>query len=82
VARFLYNNFVVKILPMSTYIVTFEHNKAVSSIRANMHLADPINIEQTNNKAEIKWMTVFANNKEKSMERANEIAHQIISLLK
>lgn len=66
---------------MSTYIVTFEHNKAVSSIKTDLHFADPMNIEQINNKDEIKRMTIFANNEEKSMARANEIATQIIGIL-
>jgi len=64
---------------MSTYIVTFEHNRAISSVKADPHFGDLIDIDHTNKKDEIKKMTVFANSEEKSIERANEIAHQILA---
>ena len=66
---------------MSIYIVTFENNRAISATKSNSGFVDPIDFSLVNDKDEIKSMTIFANNKESGIKRANEIADQIISLL-
>jgi len=66
---------------MGVYIVTFKNNKAILSHKVDSDMFDPINIEHINNIDEIRSMTVFAKSEKKSIERANLIANNIVSIL-
>ena len=67
--------------PIHQYKVCFDNNKAISSEKIDFGRIEPIYFERHGETDVLKWITIYASDKQKSIKAANEVAAAIIKLL-
>jgi len=66
---------------MNLYKVTFSNNIAVSANQIDCFNGKNVKVEKQNGKRLLLWLTVYANDKTKSIDAANEIVKDYFKFL-